>query len=265
MTGSAILQNYDRLCDYGRLITATNTMADRFKKKEERPSTGHSGSSVLSANNWRKIERLVRSVMEEVHDKKRKEDRQKLSHSMHHLAVQASLLKTENERLREALINEKRKRKRGKALIFPVPQQKTGGATFYSPKKIQQARELAAAKEAEREAKKGPNSQKKVTKTSQNAPVQQVKKKQVTVARMTRSRSGIQKQPFQPVVTPSKSIREASNSLPKDAPISIDSSSGEWEEEEPSDLEESDVDYAVPTPAWSRRDRQPTLPARYRQ
>ncbi|KAF2271246.1 uncharacterized protein EI97DRAFT_388335 [Westerdykella ornata] len=56
---------------------------------------------------------------------------------MHHLAVQVSLLKTENKHLREAFINEKKKKKHGKALIFPVPQQKTSGATFYSPKKIQ--------------------------------------------------------------------------------------------------------------------------------
>ena len=65
------------------------------------------------------------------------------------LISENKLLRIENEGLRDAIFEEKRKRKRGKALNFYEGEQ-AGEALFFSPAKIARARERAAAlKEAE--------------------------------------------------------------------------------------------------------------------
>ena len=53
-----------------------------------------------------------------------------LSQTIHTMAVRNTLLTHENDRLREALINEKKKRKRGKALLLEAPSQYDRGAIF---------------------------------------------------------------------------------------------------------------------------------------
>ncbi|KAI0568614.1 hypothetical protein Alg130_12028, partial [Pyrenophora tritici-repentis] len=69
------------------------------------------------------------------------------------MAVQTSLLQHENERLREALINEKKRRQRGKQLLLEAPEQWAGGAVFWSPQKVQQARDRQEAKNLKEEEK----------------------------------------------------------------------------------------------------------------
>jgi hypothetical protein len=56
------------------------------------------------------------------------------------------ILRIENEGLRGAIFEEKRKRKRGKALDFHEGEQ-AGEALFFSPAKVTRARERAAALE----------------------------------------------------------------------------------------------------------------------
>ncbi|KAF1976803.1 hypothetical protein BU23DRAFT_565482 [Bimuria novae-zelandiae CBS 107.79] len=99
----------------------------RFKSKEvERPSSSESTTSVLSASNWRKIERLLRQVVEDVHNSRSRQ----LSQTIHTIAIQKQLLQHENERLREALINEKKRRQRGKPLLLKAPQEYNSSAVF---------------------------------------------------------------------------------------------------------------------------------------
>ena len=69
---------------------------------------------------------------------------QQLSQTIHSMAVRNTLLTHENNRLREALVNEKKKRKRGKALLLEAPPQYDGGAIFWSPQKVQEARDRQA-------------------------------------------------------------------------------------------------------------------------
>ena len=68
------------------------------------------------------------------------------------MAVRNTLLTHENNRLREALVNEKKKRKRGKALLLEAPAQYDGGAVFWSPQKVQEARDRQAQKDANEKA-----------------------------------------------------------------------------------------------------------------
>ena len=102
----------------------------RFEQTpDDRPSSSDSTGSVLSASDWRKIERLLREVVSNVYDTRSRQ----LSHTIHSISVRNVLLENENNRLREALVNEKKKRQRGKPLLLEAPSQYDGGAIFWSP------------------------------------------------------------------------------------------------------------------------------------
>jgi hypothetical protein len=64
----------------------------------------------------------------------------KLSETLHSLAIQNELLHNENDGLREALNNKKKRKDRGKRLNLQRENSYHGGATFWSPHKIRQAR-----------------------------------------------------------------------------------------------------------------------------
>jgi hypothetical protein len=65
---------------------------DRFVKR-------HSMTSVLSASDWRKIERLLTQAVDNIYDTNSK----KLSHTIHTISVKNTLLQHENSQLKEAL------------------------------------------------------------------------------------------------------------------------------------------------------------------
>jgi hypothetical protein len=83
----------------------TKTSLDTQESRE-------SSSSVLSGEDWRKMERLVRSTVKDQSSK----DAQKLSRSLHHISVQNELLQHEVNGLKEALLVKKKHMKKGKPL-----------------------------------------------------------------------------------------------------------------------------------------------------
>jgi hypothetical protein len=109
------------------------------------PSSSGSESSALSAYDWRKMERILRQVVVNQSSKQIKQ----LSQALHSDAVQNALLKDEVKDLRKALINERTRRKRGKPLLLEEPEEYHGGAVFWSPRKVKDARERQQLKERE--------------------------------------------------------------------------------------------------------------------
>ncbi|OAF98483.1 uncharacterized protein CC84DRAFT_1182168 [Paraphaeosphaeria sporulosa] len=109
---------------------------DRFHQST--PScrdTPNSDTSALSASDWRKINQLLKAVVGVGGDSQAK----KLSQTVHHITIQKQLLDEENKHLREALLTKKRRSKKGR----PLPlDQSYGGAIFWSPSKVQRARDL---------------------------------------------------------------------------------------------------------------------------
>jgi hypothetical protein len=97
----------------------------------------------LSASNWRKTEGLLRQVVKDRGDRRA----QKLSQAFHQISTQKTLLEHEVKGLREALINERTRRKRGKPLLLEEPEEYHGGAVFWSPRKVKDAREQQQLKE----------------------------------------------------------------------------------------------------------------------
>ena len=123
-----------------------DAILQRFNSRQPISGTlSDSDSSALSASNWRKTEGLLREVVKDRGDPRA----QKLSQAFHSISVQKTLLEQETKGLREALLNEKLRRKRGKALPLEQPEEYHGGAIFWSPRKIKEARDRQRQQELE--------------------------------------------------------------------------------------------------------------------
>jgi hypothetical protein len=77
------------------------------------------------------------------------EEAKKLRGSLHSLQVQNELLHHENQGLREALTVEKKHTKRGKPLDLQQCKEYHGGAVFWSPRKVKEARVRQTVKKRE--------------------------------------------------------------------------------------------------------------------
>jgi hypothetical protein len=95
-------------------------------------------NSVLTAKDWKKIERLLKEVVPDFHDKRVV----RLNDTIQDLAPTNILLQHKIEGYQRALQNEKKKRQRAKPLFHQLATQQDGHATFFSPKKVQEARDL---------------------------------------------------------------------------------------------------------------------------
>ncbi len=101
----------------------------------EATSSRESSTSILSGDDWRKLDRLVRSTVTE----QGAVESRKLRSSLHHIAIQNELLRAEIEGLRDALVVKKRHNKKSKVLNLQQRGEYHGGAVFWSPRKIREA------------------------------------------------------------------------------------------------------------------------------
>ena len=63
---------------------------------------------------------------------------------MYTLSLKNMLLKQQNNGLKQSLINKKKRQKRGKPLLLDFPTKNDGRAIFFSPAKVQRARDQQA-------------------------------------------------------------------------------------------------------------------------
>jgi hypothetical protein len=117
----------------------------RFDDKEQEEA---GEASRLSGSDWRHMERLVRAAVSD----RTADESKKLSETLHSLAVQNELLHDENDGLREALDDKKKRKDRGKRLDLQREDSYHSGATFWSPHKIRQARARELEKQQQEEA-----------------------------------------------------------------------------------------------------------------
>jgi hypothetical protein len=142
-------------------------------------SQSSSSQSAISTSDWRSIRALVSEVVTRsygIHDKKV----QKLNNTILSLTTEVSLLKSQNNGYKQALFDEKKKRKRGRGLFEEVRAKDGQGATFFSPRKIKAAKDLLIQKEhakeqeqrdkvAQKEARKKLQQQKQAEKEARKA------------------------------------------------------------------------------------------------
>ncbi|KAF1357962.1 hypothetical protein EJ07DRAFT_180590 [Lizonia empirigonia] len=119
----------------------------RFNQPAQSGQSSDSDSSALSASDWRKIRQLVDHAVADRDQRKIS----KLNQTIHRLSIRSVLAEHENVRLKEALINERQRRKRGKALPLEAAEEYHGGAVFWSPRKVKEARDRQHQQELEEE------------------------------------------------------------------------------------------------------------------
>ncbi|RAQ98945.1 pogo transposable element [Stemphylium lycopersici] len=98
-------------------------------------SGSDSDSSAFSASDWRKIRTLIDRAV----NYKESTKISQLNRTVHRLSSQAKLAQNEIRDLKEALINERKRRKRGKPLLLQEQEGYNGGAAFWSPRKVREA------------------------------------------------------------------------------------------------------------------------------
>ncbi|KAF1962505.1 nucleotide-diphospho-sugar transferase [Byssothecium circinans] len=92
------------------------------------------------------------------------------------MAVRTTLLQHENEQLKEALVNEKKRRQRGKPLLLEAPQEYHGGVVFWSPSK-QKALEAERRKAAKQEKAEMLEERRRIRVAAKELRIQQQQKK----------------------------------------------------------------------------------------
>ena len=102
---------------------------------------------------------------------------------MHALSIENMLLKQQNNGLKQSLVNEKKRRKRGKRLLLDIPTENDGGAMFFSPTKVQHARDQQAQKDTNAIAERHQKEVNKVRKEAEKLErAQKVKERKATRA-----------------------------------------------------------------------------------
>jgi hypothetical protein len=107
----------------------------RYRK--ETSSSDESSTSVLSGDNWLKLQSIVRRTVKDQGSK----DVKKLRRSLHHISAQNSILRGEIRGLKEALLVKKRHQKKSYTLQRPSTPEYHGGFTLWSPKRVQRAKD----------------------------------------------------------------------------------------------------------------------------
>jgi hypothetical protein len=158
----------------------------RFNQPAQTGQSSDSDSSALSASDWRKIRQLVDRAVADRDQRKIS----KLNQTIHQLSIRSVLAEHENKRLKEALINEKKRRKRGKALPLQAGEEYHGGAVFWSPGKVKDARDRLHQQELEEEQQR----LQKAEKARDREDQRQAKAQNIKVRRKARAEARIARQ-----------------------------------------------------------------------
>ena len=115
------------------MLSFNSTQIIKQIKSNARPVSSHSSSSALSEADWRKIQRLMKSVVEEAIDSQAR----KLNNMIEKLTTNVTLLKAENKNLQWTVCIERSCRWREKSLFDDLEINDETKRMFFSSNKIQ--------------------------------------------------------------------------------------------------------------------------------
>jgi hypothetical protein len=113
-----------------------DVILNRFAETPASSDLDSNSSSAYSNEDWLKMETLLRRIAKD----KSSRDAKKMRRSIHHISVKSSLLQHEIDGLKKTLKTQKKHKKKNKALDLQQRQEYHGGAVFWSPSKINEAR-----------------------------------------------------------------------------------------------------------------------------
>jgi hypothetical protein len=120
------------------------SVLQRFRIKDDnQDSSSESSTSILQSKQLRTIHHHLQRTNKKLDNKKA----QKVTQTAQHLLAENSLLKSQIQGLEKSLSLEQKRRQRGKPLQFELRAPEDGMAIFYSPNKVQQARDKVAQRE----------------------------------------------------------------------------------------------------------------------
>jgi hypothetical protein len=105
-------------------------------KRFQKQAPNESEASRTTPNKWIELERLLRSVVDDTASDRARQ----LSEKLHHYQVDNELLHMENQGLRNAVTTKKKHKKKGRVLDLQQHEEYWGGAVFWSPRAIREAR-----------------------------------------------------------------------------------------------------------------------------
>jgi hypothetical protein len=126
-----------------------SVILDRFATKEaEPPKTPPAIPRIYNGKDWRTVDRHLQACVKD----KYSSDAVIVRDTLHHLAIQNQLSEMENMRLQEALNQQKKSNKRGRALPLIQRQKWEAETQWWSPSRVNEAQRLLdKADEAEKE------------------------------------------------------------------------------------------------------------------
>ena len=122
----------------------------RFNYSTPPLQTDNMGPSHLSPADWKRTQRLLEQVVKDNND----ELVRKLVGTIHRASTYTKLVELENEGLLTSLDTKNKRTKRGRPLPLPGAKKQPTDGVFYSPRKLQEARDERARKDAKKVAEK---------------------------------------------------------------------------------------------------------------
>lgn len=177
-------------------------------------------------------------------DEQDKKNVKQLSDAFLTMSTENALLKAQNSGFKEALINERKRRKRGNGLFEELRAQDGQGATFFSPAKIQATKDLQTQREhTKQEQKKQKDAQKAAKKVDRQlrqeaAAATAIARKEVVTAKVhqkqldkeTRKADKQLQQQLQASTNRPKSVRKHANTPVLSTSVSGESSKAKDQE-----------------------------------
>ena len=110
-----------------------------------------SEGSNLTPKDWRRVQGIINKTVRKVANVEHRKSLEYLGDKVISQSAEITLLKEGNKRLAAAVDNEQKRRKRGKKLMEEFRARDEGNATFFSPGKVRQLKDLQQARENEKE------------------------------------------------------------------------------------------------------------------
>ncbi|CAE7221020.1 hypothetical protein PTTW11_11369 [Pyrenophora teres f. teres] len=129
----------------GVLPMDAQAVLKRSNKTPQQQLNGVKVGQQGDGDSWRQLRNFLDAAVED----RAKVESKRLEQSLHSLQVQNELLHHENEGLRSLLNDKKKRNNKSKVLDLQHSEEYHSGAVFWSPRKVQRARELKATKQQE--------------------------------------------------------------------------------------------------------------------